>query len=128
MASTLTTKGYKLPSDGDRGTWWDDINFNTQRTNDHTHDGSDSQALSTAVLTKGSLSVASGSWVAVAGQAGTYRQLCTHPTGYTFPTACMTVYETATGNLIYPSIEKVSASTFYIYINDNTLDLVVKYA
>jgi hypothetical protein len=128
MSSTLTSKGYKKPNTGDRATWWDDLNYNTQRLNDHTHDGSDSQALSTSVFTKGSLAVSSASWAAVAGQNGTYRQLCTHPTGYSFPTACMTIYDSTTGNQLFLSVEKASASTFYLYVNDNTLNLVVKYA
>lgn len=128
MSSTVTSNGYYKPNNGDRGTWWTDLNSNTQRLNDHTHDGNDSEPIPTSNLTKGSLSVSAASWAAVAGQAGTYRQLCTHATGYSFPTACMTFYLTSSGHQIFPSIEKVSNSTFYIYINDNTLDVVVKYA
>ena len=45
------SNGYQLPEDGDRGNvFWDGLEGNIQRLNDHKHDGADSEKLSTILI------------------------------------------------------------------------------
>lgn len=129
---TTTTKGYKIPIDGERGTWWDNLEFNIQRLNDHDHDGSDSQSLvGITAVTLTEQAVPAGSWVAVAGQAGTYRQLITLAGSAVMTRLFPKFYVDGGGEdgaELFLTWEKASANTYYVYINDNTLSLKAKYA
>lgn len=130
MAATTTTYGYKLPSNGDRD-WYANLNFNTSRIDAHTHNGTDSPLLPTSNFTKGTSTIAAGSWSAVAGQAGTFQQTVTLPSGYFMTSIAPTFIINSgpsLGNVIYPSIEWISTTSYKIYINDNTLALKAIYA
>lgn len=131
MPTTLSN-GYKVPSRGERGdAVFDALEDNIQRTNDHTHDGVNSERLDPADFAKTTTTLALASWSAVAGQTGTYRQLLTIPAGYTLD-ACIPKFFVGSGgeagNIIYPTVEKQSSTTAYVYINDNTIDVKVTYA
>lgn len=115
------SNGYYQPEDDDTGdVFWDALAANWARVNSHSHDGTDSE-----VLTATTQSVSAGSWSADLG-GGKYRQLITMPTGLAFDT-CAVQCRLASGHIIYPTIEKVSSNTFYLYVNDNTLGLTVVY-
>lgn len=109
------TYGYKKPINPDTG----DIVFpalegDIQQLNDHNHDGANSAPLATQTV-----SALAANWVT--GVAGvSYKQLITVPTGLSFDT-CNTWVKRSTGEMAYPTIERVSATTFYLYTNDNTL-------
>lgn len=117
MATTLS-KGYIKPANPDTG----DIFFpamatNAQLVNDHTHNGTLG-----ALNTNNVQTIAAGSWVATSG--GTYRQLITLPSGsgYAFDfDSCMIEFRLSTGQMVYPTVEKVSSTTYYVYTNDNSL-------
>lgn len=115
--------GYKLPEDGDRGNiFFPGLEDNIQRLNDHTHNGSNSSLLTAASSVATTQTVSAASWVAY-GSDGYYRQLVTMPTGIAFETHAIEFRisgGTFDGHVFYPNIEKVSATTFYVYINDNT--------
>lgn len=82
--STTTSHNLVKPATGDRGTvFWPALEAAIQRLNDHTHNGTDSEALNPRYFSKTTNTLALASWSAVAGQTGTYRQLETVPTGYT---------------------------------------------
>lgn len=126
---TTTTYGYKKPINGERGSvFYPALNDNFQRLNDHTHDGVNSAPIPAANITKGSASILAASWVSLGG--GNYRQLVTTPSGVTVDNMIPKFFCTGgaeDGHQILPSIEKVSSTTYYVYINDNTQTLTVKY-
>jgi hypothetical protein len=129
MPTTLTY-GRKVPLDGER-TFWDNLEANIARDDAHTHDGSDSAAVPAKNITHGTSSLLAANWAAVAGESGTYRQLVTVPTGYTeksFAKAFFINSGSEDGFQFFPSVERVSDTTFYVYINDNTVDVKVVYA
>lgn len=106
--------GYKKPQSPDTGdVFFPALEQDLQQLNDHAHDGSDS-----APLASRSVSAPSGSWSATSG--GTYRQLVTVPSGLSYD-SCEVWVKRSTGERCYPTLERVSSTTFYIYTNDNTL-------
>jgi hypothetical protein len=129
MSSTLSY-GYKQPTNGDKGTsYFPDLNYNITRVNAHSHNGNDSAILKSGNVQATTQTITSGSWVSVGG--GRYRQVVTMPTS---PTTMMfdNYYPqfkiTSTGEPIQGvGVEKIGANLFYVYVNDNTLNLTVLY-
>jgi hypothetical protein len=126
------SNGFKKPQDNDSSTqWFDAMEGNVQQLNDHTHNGVDSEPLAISAIDVTTQSISSASWVATSG--GTYRQLVTMPVSLTAGSPALTYDDVAlefrlsTGDIIHPSVEKASSTTFYVYINDNTLNLVAIY-
>lgn len=114
--------GYQLPANGDTGdVFFTGMATNITNLNGHTHDGVTSQFLSTATQ-----SILSASWAAAPIGGGVYRQLLTVPTGMSFD-VCNVWFKLSTGQVLYPSVERVSSTTFYVYVNDNTLNLTAYY-
>lgn len=112
--------GFKNPDNGDKGSvWFPALNFNIVQLNNHTHDGATSAFITAANIQSGTVSVPSGSWT-VTG-TGKYQQDVTVPSGFTMDTSSMQVRLASTGHYIYPTIEKLTTSTFRIYTLDNTL-------
>lgn len=116
------SKGYKKPVREDTGDkFFPAMQTNIQLMNDHVHDG-----ISGAVLTPGSQTILAASWAAVAGKIDTYSQVVTMPTGYSYDTVGI-LFRLSTGQPIYPSVDRVSATTYRVYVNDNTLALTAQY-
>jgi hypothetical protein len=132
MAATTTTYGYKMPTRNDRGDEvFDALEANITRSDIHTHDGSNGAQINPKDLSKTTTTLALASWAAVAGQTGTYRQLLTVPSGYTVDASvikCFVGSGADAGDVLFLTIEKESATTAYVYINDNTIDVKVTYA
>lgn len=124
MSITLS-KGYKLPETGDRG-FWTDLEFDISRLNAHKHDGSDSTLISAFNLDKSSQTLLAAAWTAVAGQAGTYKQTVTLPTGNAMSTILPRFLNPAGDDMLL-SVRKVSVNSYDVFINDNTLDVTVIY-
>lgn len=125
--STTLTKGYKLPQTGDRN-FWSDLSFDIQRLNDHKHDGVDSVSLTPYNIAKGTNTISSANWVAVGG--GTYKQTITMPTNYLFDESIIKHVVTSgthAGKEILATLKKITASSYEIYVNDNTMDLIARY-
>lgn len=121
MPITVLSQGYQKPSDPTAGDlWFAAMEENIQLMNDHTHAGDDG-----AFIAKSTSSVVAGSWGADLG-GGLYRQLITLPDSRTFDTTKLEVRR-STGEVVYAQIERVSATTFYIYTNDNSLDYTIYY-
>jgi len=129
MASTLSN-GYILPASGDRGsTFFPALESNITRLNSHNHDGNNSELLTPSSITLTTQTLLAAGWTLVSPSV--YRQLVTMPGTLTFDgrlIQCQIASGANSGDLFYPSIEKQSANTFYVYINDNTVDVLVKYA
>lgn len=116
--------GWKQPEDGDKGSvFWDALSDNVELTNDHNHNGTNSSRISASGLEAQAQTISSGSWVATSG--GTYRQLVTVPSGYDAQNSMMQFR--IDDDIIYPTVEPQSSTTYYIYINDNSLDITAYY-
>lgn len=123
------TKGYKKPQSGDPGSVWQaGMETNIQQLNDHTHDGVDSQRLSSAAITAETVSIlaaASGGWVS-AGNGNYYKDI-------TMPAALLTseydiaFRNQADGAKLNLGMTVLSSTTYRVFANDNTLDLTVFY-
>ena len=130
--STTLTYGRIKPTDGDRGsTWFDDLENNIDLNDAHTHDGVTSPSLPAKNLAKSTQTLLNTSWAAVAGQLGTYSQTVVLPSGVTMANM-MPKFQVSTvgaeeGNIIYPTVHQVSGTSYEIFINDNTLDLLATY-
>lgn len=118
MATTLTY-GYIQPQNGDKGSvWFPALNTNIQQLNDHTHNGINSAPISGANVTSGTVTIPAASWVL--DVAGRYRQDVTVPAGYNMDSYSI-LFKLSTGEVILPSITRLSATTFRIFGPDNTL-------
>ncbi len=113
--------GYKKPANPDTGdAWMPAMEDNIQLMNDHTHNGTDGAQL--AVLTK---AISHTNWVAAPIGGGHYRQAVSiSPTLYA---STMFEFRLSTGEIVYPSVENISTTSFYVYTTDNTLNYVLYY-
>jgi hypothetical protein len=127
MAGTTLTYGLVRPNDGDRGaTFWDELAGNITKLDAHDHDGTDSPRLTTAASTAMTSSVSAASWGATIGN-GQYRQLITLPAALSYDSVQITFRETTNNETVFTKHIKASASTYYVYTNDNTLALTAVY-
>lgn len=120
--------GYKKPQTDDLGsTFFPALEADIQQLNDHNHNGINSAPLSGASITKTSQSISSAGWVATSG--GRYRQEVTLPGTLTYSNTLMQFFIAgASDDRIYPTIEEgTAANKYYIYVNDNTLNLMGLY-
>lgn len=118
--------GYKQPETGDKGSvWFPALEFDINRLNLHSHNGLDSAKLSSTSVVATVQVVTSAGWVAQGG--GTYKQTVTCPAGITVDDYEIAVWDNVAGNKLYLTTVKVSANTFDVYINDNTINMRVKY-
>lgn len=112
--STTLSYGYIKPANPDTGdSFFPALAANIQQMNDHAHNGTDSAPLATRTV-----SVPSASWVLVSG--GNYRQAVAIPAGMSYD-VCHIWFKLSTNEYVYPSVERISASSFYVYSNDNSL-------
>lgn len=120
--------GYKKPEAGDRGApLFLALETNIQRLNDHTHDGINSSPLPAQSVLGVLQSLPSTNWVTYVGAPpGFYRQLVTVAPGFLYDNVQIGI-RLSSGDSIYPTVEKISNSQYYIYTNDNTLNLVAIY-
>ena len=120
------TYGLQVPETGDLGsTWFPALEDNFTQLDAHTHDGTDSPRITAASSVVVTQSVASGSWVATSN--GTYRQLITLPASIADFNNIRPAFRGSTGDYYYLKTERVTASTYYVYINDNSLTLTAVY-
>lgn len=118
--------GYKKPQTNDKGPIvFPALEGNIQRLNDHTHDGANSAKLPSTSLSPSSATLLAGAWTLVGD--GLYKQTVTLPSGITYDNAVFTVKLATSGDIVHPTIEKVSATQYDIYTNDNTEGFVVVY-
>lgn len=114
--------GYKKPANPDTGdVWMPAMETNIQLVNDHTHNGIDAAQLAVIVQ-----SILSAAWVAAPIGGGHYRQLVTMTSPLQYDSTTME-FRLSSGELIFPSVERVSANTYYVYTLDNSLTYSVLY-
>ena len=118
---------FKKPETGDKGSvFWPALEDDIQQLNDHTHDGVNSSILSPFAITAITQSLLAANWVATSG--GTYRQLVVMP-GVATLNSHYVVFkdQTAFTKQLFLETEKVGANTYYVYINDNSVDITAYY-
>ena len=128
MGTTLTY-GRKRPTTGDRD-FWGQLEDNIVVDDAHDYNGVNSPALSPKNFSKSTAAIASGSWSAVSGQAGTYEQTITVPTGYAVDSMQVKFYITSGGQAgyeVFPTVRKASATTYKVFTNDNSVGYTAVY-
>lgn len=121
MPIQTLSHGYEKPTNPTTGdVFWEALERNIQRMNDHDHDGVSAPQIAATVE-----EVLAANWGADLGN-GSYRQLITLPDPMEFDSTRIEVRR-STGEIAYPDIVRVSASTFYIYTNDNSVSYDVSY-
>lgn len=114
--------GYEKPQNTDTGdVYFPAMERNIQRLNDHTHDG-----INSAPLASTSQDILAANWSAAPIGGGLYRQLVTMPSPYLYDTAQIW-FKLSSGEFVYPSVERQSGNTFYVYTNDNSLTYTAFY-
>jgi len=118
--------GYKKPQTGDKGSpLFVALEDNIQRVNDHTHNGTDSSLLTAQSIAGVTQTISAGSWVSF-GPTGHYRQLVTVPAGFDYDVVQIG-FRLANGNVVLPTVERVSDTQYYVYTTDNSLGFVAIY-
>lgn len=131
MASTILSRGFKKPTAPDAGSiWFTDLETNIDQLNDHTHNGANSAPLAKTQ------SILKAAWVDDGTLTGTYKQTITLPTltngaiSYQLKfDEISTEFRVADANTdrVFPRLKKLTANSYEIYVNDNSLDLTALY-
>lgn len=120
------TNGFKKPQNGDDGSvWFPAMEDNIQQLNDHNHNGVNSELIPSYLLTPTTQAISSAGWVATSG--GTYRQLVTVPNSKNVSNGFVVFKNSSTFSQMFLQTEYVSATTYYVYINDNSVSLTAYY-
>jgi hypothetical protein len=130
---TLTTYGYKLPETGDlaKGAdgWFQQLEFDIERLDGHTHDGVDSSLLPLSSFSPYSGTILAANWAA---DGAGYKQTVTVPAGVTEVNDynlkfIFTAPVARVGEVAYLAYDRQSATTYEVYCNDNTAAFTVVY-
>ena len=110
--------GFVEPQNGDTGdVFYPALAADIVQLNNHTHDGVASQLLTTTTQ-----SILSANWAAAAAGGGLYSQTVTLPTspvGLSYDVVDMW-FKLSTGEVVFPTIERVSTTQYVIYTIDST--------
>lgn len=121
MPLDILSNGYIKPSNPTYGDlFWPALETNIQLMNDHTHDGTDGE-----LIAKSTDTASSGGWGADLG-GGTYKQLMNLPANRQYNDTEIQ-FRLSTGEVVYPTVEKVNGTSFYVYTNDNTKSFFIVY-
>ena len=117
--------GYEKPESNDTGsTVFPALQRDIQKLNDHSHNGSNSAFI--PVVTQ---SISSGSWALdpALNTNSQYSQTVTVPNSRNYDDVSIQVRRSS-GEMVYATIEKATATTYKIYTNDNTLNYTAIYS
>ncbi len=122
------TYGLKVPQNGDTGAvLFPAFEAMIAQIDAHTHDGLTSAKLTTAASNVVTQAVEAASWGASLGN-GRYRQTITLPVNLSYDNILISMRLTATGHQVFPTIEKVSSTQYYVYTNDNSVAFTAVYS
>lgn len=130
--STTLSYGFEQPATGDKGSvFFPALEANIQLVNDHTHNGTNSAKLTSAASVAVTQAISSASWSHQG--SGTYRQTITIPAALTgnggvYESFSIQFLNTANGRKLFLQTEKVTSTTYYLYINDNSIDVTAVYS
>lgn len=112
---TTLSYGYLLPQNTDTGDeWFSALEFDIQRLNDHTHNGTNS-----APIAKSTASLPSGSWIAAPIGGGLYYQDYTFSNPFNYDSFLFD-FRLSTGELVFPTVERLASNQIRVYTNDNS--------
>jgi hypothetical protein len=121
------TYGRKKPQNADKGTiFFPALEDNIDLDDAHSHNGTNSTLLTASASQAVSQTILPANWVAQGG--GTFRQLITMPGVIQYNTHNIQFRDFTTGAITYLSTERVSANTYYVYVNDNTKQFYAIYS
>ena len=121
------TYGTKVPDTGDRGQpLFDALEQNFTQQDAHNHDGVNSPLLTAQAFVGVLETILAAGWATYGGPIGHYRQLVTMAPGFLFDTTKI-AFRTTTGSYIYPTVERATSTTYYVYSTNNTIDFVAVY-
>lgn len=123
----LTLFGFKKPTTGDRD-WYDQLEFNIDRTDAHTHDGVTSGRVLAKNLDKLTTSVVGATASALSG--GNFRHTITVPGALDINKAEFKAYVNGgplDGCELKLEYKRISATQIEVFVNDNTMDFVIVY-
>lgn len=132
MVQTLTF-GLKKPETGDKGTpVFEALEDNIDLLDTHDHDGQNSKRMNSYNVSRGTVSVSDSEW---SSSGNLYRKTVTLPTGFStangsdFGKASIRFFlsgGTYDGNECLPKIERINATSFYLYspVNDQAFTVV----
>ena len=117
--------GYLKPQTGDKGSvFFPALEADIQQLNDHNHNGVNSAPISAGSIAPVTQALLAANWVA---SGSGFRQLVLMPGTMQYDNFTVMAKLTATGLQYYPTIIKASINTYYIHINDASLDVTVYY-
>ena len=135
----LLSKGYYQPENADPSEgavgagWFNSLAANMARLNDHNHDGVNSQALSTAAITRFTSTILPADWVSDGG--GNYHFDVTVPAGISGAVAplndinyyAMSFINATTGERLLPGMTRLTSTTYRVEQNDPTMTMTILY-
>lgn len=122
----ILSYGVKQPQTGDKGSvFFPALEDDLEYLNDHVHDGVQGAPIPATNIEAVKQNLLAASWLAVSG--GFYRQLVTVPNGKNFEDMNITFRITSSGEPVLLTTEKVSSTTYYVYINDSSLAVTAAY-
>lgn len=120
-----TVYGYKVPQSSDKGPIvFPAMELNINRVNDHDHEGANSKPLGPRALLAETVTLLAANWASVGN--GMYKQAVTMPALMDFDKVHKE-FRLADESEFYPTIIRLSATQYEVYINDNSQDVKVLY-
>lgn len=120
--------GYKLPETNDKGSsFFPALEDNITRINSHDHDNSNSKAINITSIANVTQSILPGAWVADGG--GVYKQTIVMAGGTSFDDRHIS-FRAVNGptGIMYLKAVRLSGTSYEVYINDNTIELLAIYS
>ena len=118
--------GLKKPTTGDRGSsFFPALEGDIAQLDAHYHNGTDSAKIPSSSISLTTQSILAAAWVAQGG--GTFRQAVTLPNAMLYDQHIIRFRLTVLGHEIFPTVEKLAANQYYVYINDNSLAITAIY-
>lgn len=117
------SKGFKKPQTDDTGdVFFPAMETNIQQLNDHTHNGTDSSLV--AMTTQ---NILAANWIddGTRGEDN-YYQVVTIAAPLTYDTVSIS-FKLSTGQNVYPTVTRLSSSTYEVVTNDITLSYIAMY-
>ncbi len=116
----------KKPQAGDKGSsFFPALEENFQQQNDHDHDGVDSAPILSTNIVSVQQPLSSANWSHVSD--GIYRQLVTVPNGKLFDNSIIIFRDAADKGQMPLDVLKVSSTTYYVFCNDSSINLIAYY-
>ena len=112
----VLSKGWKLPQTGDFGDqWFAALEFDINQMNTHTHNGIDSEKISSISFVSTITTVLAGSFVDQGN--GSFKAPVAIPAGALIGTLAVTVKDPATKDQVFLKVVKTTDTTFDVYTN-----------